>query len=69
VLTNLVESVKPQNVALQQRSDALSNIANKFPGILHYPKNASKTVYVEGLPADCTEREMAHIFRPFPGFK
>ena len=26
-------------------------------------------MYVEGLPADCTEREIAHLFRPFPGFK
>lgn len=29
----------------------------------------SKTVYVEGLPADATEREVAHLFRPFPGYK
>ena len=33
------------------------------------PKNATSTVYVEGLPVDATEREVAHIFRPFPGFK
>jgi hypothetical protein len=24
---------------------------------------------VEGLPVDATEREVAHIFRPFPGYK
>eukprot|EP00252_Welwitschia_mirabilis_P016209 TRINITY_DN35782_c0_g1_i1.p1 TRINITY_DN35782_c0_g1~~TRINITY_DN35782_c0_g1_i1.p1 ORF type:complete len:227 (-),score=17.91 TRINITY_DN35782_c0_g1_i1:337-1017(-) len=30
---------------------------------------ASSTLFVEGLPADCTRREAAHIFRPFVGFK
>lgn len=24
---------------------------------------------MEGLPADCTEREVSHIFRPFEGFQ
>ncbi len=27
------------------------------------------TIYVGGMPPDATVREMAHIFRPFPGFK
>ena len=30
--------------------------------------NATNTVYVEGIPLDASEREIAHIFRPFPGF-
>ena len=29
---------------------------------------ATNTVYVEGIPLDATEREVAHIFRPYPGF-
>lgn len=29
------------------------------------PTNA---LFVAGLPADCSHREAAHIFRPFPGF-
>jgi hypothetical protein len=33
------------------------------------PKNATKTVYVEGLPANTTEREVAHLFRPYPGYR
>lgn len=44
------------------------------------PYNATNTVYVEGIPLDATEREVARkyyqqiitfldIFRPFPGFK
>jgi hypothetical protein len=28
----------------------------------------TSTLYVERLPLDATEREVAHIFRPFPGF-
>ncbi|KAL0403889.1 UNVERIFIED_CONTAM: RNA-binding protein 2 [Sesamum radiatum] len=32
------------------------------------PPNACSTLYVEGLPADSTRREVAHIFRPFLGY-
>jgi len=34
-----------------------------------YPAEASTTLYVEGLPLDATEREVAHIFRPFTGYQ
>ena len=30
--------------------------------------NATNTIYVEGIPLDATEREVSHIFRPYPGF-
>ncbi|XP_022773360.1 RNA-binding protein 2-like isoform X3 [Durio zibethinus] len=33
------------------------------------PPDASNTLYVEGLPPDSTMREVAHIFRPFVGYK
>ncbi|XP_058087705.1 RNA-binding protein 1-like [Magnolia sinica] len=33
------------------------------------PPDASSTLFVEGLPPDSTQREVAHIFRPFLGFK
>ncbi|CAH9070005.1 unnamed protein product [Cuscuta europaea] len=33
------------------------------------PSDASSTLYVEGLPANCTRREVSHIFRPFVGYK
>ncbi|KAK8710557.1 hypothetical protein V6N13_145875 [Hibiscus sabdariffa] len=33
------------------------------------PPDASSTLYVEGLPSDCTRREVTHIFRPFVGYK
>ncbi|XP_021910925.1 RNA-binding protein 1-like, partial [Carica papaya] len=37
--------------------------------ILSLPPDASSTLYVEGLPPDCTKREVAHIFRPFVGYR
>ncbi|XP_065881387.1 RNA-binding protein 2-like isoform X2 [Euphorbia lathyris] len=36
---------------------------------LPLPLDASSTLYVEGLPPDCRRREVAHIFRPFVGYK
>ncbi|KAL0340951.1 UNVERIFIED_CONTAM: RNA-binding protein 1 [Sesamum radiatum] len=33
------------------------------------PPDASSTLFVEGLPANCTRREVCHIFRPFVGYK
>lgn len=33
--------------------------------MFNVPKVASSTIVVEGLPPDATEREVAHIFRPF----
>lgn len=29
----------------------------------------SSTLYVDNVPADVSEREISHIFRPFPGFQ
>ncbi|CAL1366439.1 unnamed protein product [Linum trigynum] len=36
---------------------------------LSLPPDASSTLFVEGLPSDCTRREVSHIFRPFVGYK
>ncbi|XP_020112778.1 RNA-binding protein 1-like isoform X1 [Ananas comosus] len=33
------------------------------------PPDASNTLFVEGLPANVTRREVSHIFRPFVGFR
>lgn len=33
------------------------------------PPDASNTLYVEGLPSNCSRREVAHIFRPFVGYR
>jgi len=32
------------------------------------PRDATSTIYVEGLPTNCTRREVAHIFRQYMGF-
>lgn len=42
--------------------------AGYFPPFPLAP-NASSTLYVEGLPPDASEREVAHIFRPYAGFQ
>ncbi|KAJ8536912.1 hypothetical protein K7X08_035313 [Anisodus acutangulus] len=36
---------------------------------VHLPPDASSTLFVEGLPANCTRREVSHVFRPFVGYK
>lgn len=57
-------------------------VANNKParGTLPLPRDASNTIYIEGLPSDCTKREVArilniyhrlrsiHIFRPLSSF-
>ena len=43
-----------------------NNIINFYKNL---DQNATNTVYVEGIPIDATEREVSHIFRPYPGFK
>ena len=46
-------------------------IEGRLPVDEHYslPADASSTLFVEGLPSNCTTREAAHIFRHFRGFK
>ncbi len=33
------------------------------------PPEANPTLFLSGLPLDITKREVAHILRPFEGFK
>ncbi|KAA0167189.1 hypothetical protein FNF31_01075 [Cafeteria roenbergensis] len=33
------------------------------------PRDATATLYIEGVPDDASERELAHLFRPFDGFE
>lgn len=42
---------------------------DQFKNHIDFKRNATNIVYVEGLPNDTNEREVAHVFRPFPGFK
>ena len=43
--------------------------ASKYAKPFHVPDNATNVLYVEGVPTDSTEREVAHIFRPYPGYQ
>lgn len=48
------------------------NLNNGFPfgvPVPCLPPDASSTIYVEGLPTNCTRREVAHIFRQYMGFR
>lgn len=47
------------------------HVPSQSPGMsqLRLPPDASATLYVEGVPPDATRREMAHVFRPFEGFR
>lgn len=38
------------------------------PG-LQLPPDAIQTLFVEGVPKDCSTREVNHVFRPFHGFQ
>nr|ACN40817.1 unknown [Picea sitchensis] len=47
---------------------AISGSTFRLPDHLK-PDESSNTIFIEGLPADCSRREVAHIFRPFIGYK
>ncbi|GMY07575.1 RNA-binding protein 2-like isoform X1 [Fagus crenata] len=50
---------------VKDRSMAFGSGRSEVP----LPPDASSTLFVEGLPPNCTRREVAHIFRPFVGYK
>ncbi|KAF0910782.1 hypothetical protein E2562_004757 [Oryza meyeriana var. granulata] len=66
-----------EDTALVRRSSSLGKAAS-IPEAEH-PRpllkldgpreDESNILFVDGLPTDCTRREVAHLFRPFVGFK
>lgn len=48
-------------------NDLIQSYSKDF--MISLKNNATNIVYVEGIPLDASEREVSHIFRPFPGFK
>lgn len=54
---HISEPLYGRNSSLQ-RDDGLSGSVNE-----------SSMLFVDGLPRDCTRREVGHLFRPFIGFK
>ncbi|KAJ1290511.1 hypothetical protein BS78_02G249600 [Paspalum vaginatum] len=59
------------NVAMGQSYGP--NLQNGFPSFgapgTCLPLDATSTIYVDGLPTNCTRREVAHIFRQYTGFR
>ncbi|RWR88914.1 RNA-binding protein 1-like protein [Cinnamomum micranthum f. kanehirae] len=49
--------------------DILPERSNLFRQTDGLPSDESNILFVDGLPSDCTRREVAHLFRPFIGFK
>ncbi|KRX04935.1 hypothetical protein PPERSA_06569 [Pseudocohnilembus persalinus] len=45
------------------------NQSSQDVSLFKIPPDASDSLCVGGLPKDTSEREIAHIFRPFPGFQ
>lgn len=64
-----------KNSALSQKKDSFSfkddffKFDDNFYDYEKFNSSATNIVYVEGIPFGATEREIAHIFRPFPGFQ
>ncbi|KAL5698654.1 hypothetical protein ACHQM5_029662 [Ranunculus cassubicifolius] len=57
----------------QGMSRGIPDIINERPSSLRkvdvvLPEESS-ILFVDGLPSDCTRREVSHLFRPFIGFK
>lgn len=46
----------------------LFHFESKLKDLISFKKHATNIVFIEGLPIDCSEREVAHILRPFPGY-
>jgi len=62
-------NIKNSSSSLNQNfNKKIMKYDEKFKKLISLPKNATNIVYVEGLPLDTTEREIAHVFRPFKGF-
>ncbi|XP_016499043.2 RNA-binding protein 2 isoform X4 [Nicotiana tabacum] len=57
--------VGAEAVVAKSRAIGMGGVRPEIP----LPPNASSTLFVEGLPANCTRREMSHIFRPFVGYR
>ncbi|GFZ00352.1 nucleic acid/nucleotide binding protein [Actinidia rufa] len=59
----------PVDDAIMPRCHRAAHDTRPPLGTLPLPPCASSTIYVEGFPPDITRREVAHIFRPFVGYK
>ena len=68
--TNFNNTIQNNNLNVNNHLDSfLKKYENVFLDFENLKNHASNIVYVEGIPIDAKEREVAHIFRPFPGYK
>ena len=64
-LRSLTDSSRNENTPL-----APYNHMPRIPPSAHVlPEDASRTLFVQGVPSDCSRREVSHIFRHFLGYK
>jgi len=59
----------PHHPSAHPYSGGGPNVVGSALGFGGLPPDASATLFVEGVAQDATEREVAHIFRPFPGYQ
>lgn len=52
-----------------RRNDSLSMTLDGGRPRNSLPPDASRTLFVQGLPMDCTRREVSHLFRLFDGYQ
>ncbi|XP_042492747.1 RNA-binding protein 1-like [Macadamia integrifolia] len=64
---DLAANGRVMGLGSQHPMDTMARPGREMPPPL--PPDASNTLFVEGLPPDSTRREVAHIFRPFLGYK
>ncbi|KAL9254954.1 RNA-binding protein 1-like protein [Drosera capensis] len=75
-------SLREDPTLLSQRREPSVGISPQMPDTVHEmpdsvrrchtlapPAGKSSILFVDGLPKDCTRRELGHLFRPFIGFK
>ena len=67
--TNFNNNIQNNNLNLNHLDNLLSKYENDFSKFESLKNKATNIVYVEGIPIDAKEREVAHIFRPFPGYR
>ena len=75
LLAGINNNIQNSNISINNNNDKNNNndifkkYEDEFYEFENLKKKATNIVYVEGIPLDATEREVAHIFRPFPGYK
>jgi RNA recognition motif-containing protein len=62
------ENNQPTNYHHSDIKHKLNSFDDKFRDLTSFGKHSTNIVFIEGLPNDCSEREIAHVLRPFPGY-